>query len=60
MKSIGAMVQQICGLSDDDLTNWESGFVDSIEEKTNGGKDTTKLSEKQVECIERIYNKHFA
>lgn len=60
MKSIGAMIQQICGLADEDLSEWEKGFVDSIEEKTEGGADTSKLSEKQLEVIERLYNKHFA
>lgn len=60
MKSVGAMVKQICGLSNKDLSEWEKGFVDSIEEKTNGGADTSKLSEKQLEVIQRLYNKHFA
>ena len=59
MKSLGAMIQQIDGLHDSDFTTWELGFFDSVLVRSNHGKETSKLSEKQVECIERIYTKHF-
>lgn len=59
MKSIGAMIQQIDGLHDEDFTTWELNFFDSVLVRSSHGKNTTKLSEKQVEVIERLYNKHF-
>lgn len=62
MKTIGAMIEQLDGLRDTtDLTDWESEFVTSILHRyLNAKKDTTCLSAKQVEIIERIWNKHFA
>lgn len=60
--SIGAMVEQIDGLrGTKDLTEWEEKFVTSIMLKYyNNNKNTTGLSGKQVEIIERIWKKHFA
>ena len=61
MKSIGQMIRQIDGLKDTTQVNdWENKFIHDIVEKTNEGNRTTGLSEKQVECIERIYGRHFA
>lgn len=60
-KSIAAMVDQIAGmLGTADLNDWESGFVDSIIERIGDRKDTTRLSPRQVEIVERIWRKHFA
>lgn len=59
MKSLGAMIQQIDGLRDADFTAWELEFFDSVLIRSKHGKETSKLSEKQVECVERIYKKHF-
>jgi hypothetical protein len=60
MKSLGAMVKQISGLAGtNDVTVWESTFCHSINEVTANGSRTDMLSAKQVEIIERIYNKHF-
>ena len=59
--SIGAMVEQIDGLlGTKDLTEWEESFVTSVVVKyyTNN-KNTTVLSGKQVEIVERIWGKHF-
>lgn len=59
--SLGSMVQTLDGMRDtSDLTLWENDFLHSIVERSGGGKDTTKLSDKQVETIEKIYRKHFA
>ncbi len=61
MKSINSKIQQIGGLIDtDDVNNWENEFISSIVEKTQNGIVLTGLSDKQVEIIDRIYNKHFA
>lgn len=59
MKSVGAMIQQIDGLHDSDFTTWELEFFDSVLTRSKHGKETSKLTEKQVECVERIYQKHF-
>jgi hypothetical protein len=60
MKSIGQMISQLFGLTDTkDLTDWENQFVKDIVEKTNGGASTKMLTPKQIEIIDRIYQKHF-
>lgn len=56
MKSIQQMLTIVCGMiGTKDLTTWENSFLKSVE-----GRPTGQLSGKQVECIERIYYKHFA
>lgn len=61
MTSIGTMIKRIAGLQGTrDLTKWEETFICSVIDLTKGGKETTSLSEKQVEIIEHIHNKHFA
>ncbi len=61
MMSVGQMIERLDGMRDTkDLTKWENDFVTSIlEQYLTSGKDTSKLSAKQVEIIDRIYNKHF-
>lgn len=59
--SIGTMVKQVAGLlGTKDLTPWEAGFVSNVSDRTENGKDTTKLSEKQVEIVEKIWGRNFA
>ena len=61
MTSLNTMVTQLCAMvGTSDLSEWEAGFIDSIDDKTQGGKDTRGLSEKQAETVQRIWNKHFA
>lgn len=61
MISINAQIKKIAGLAGTkDVTPWESGFIDSIVTKTNEGRDVSGLTEKQIDSIERIHNKHFA
>ncbi len=58
--SIGTMVKKIAGLANtQDVTEWETGFIESVVETSRCGEDTRRLSEKQVATIERIHNKHF-
>ena len=60
MKSVGAMVKQLEGLHETgDVTPWENEFIASVVLRSNYGSLTQRLSEKQVEIIERIYKKHF-
>lgn len=59
--SLNTMIEQLDGLNETaDLNDWESGFVGSIVERTHGGKVCTALTERQIDTIERLYQKHFA
>lgn len=61
MASLNTMVQRVSGLLDtNDLSDWESDFVQSIVIKTHDGRNTTGSTEKQIDVLERIFNKHFA
>lgn len=60
MASLNLMVQRVCGLTSNDLSDWEDNFLESISEKTDNGKNTTMLTEKQIDVITRIFDKHFA
>lgn len=61
MTSLTTMVTQLCAMiGTPDLTEWEASFIDSIDDRTQGGKDTRGLSEKQVEKVQSIWARHFA
>lgn len=63
MKSLAQILEQLDGLRDTDkISDWEQGFLDSVITKwyETGRKSTSFLSEKQLDVIERLYNKHFA
>jgi hypothetical protein len=61
MKSIAQKLQQCEGLiGTKDVTDWESEFLGSVLERSNGGKDTTTLTTRQVDVIEGIYRRNFA
>lgn len=45
----------ISGLTFDKLTDWEEGFVESIEERVDGGLG---LTEKQMDKLEEIYKRN--
>jgi hypothetical protein len=61
MISIGKMIERLDGLRDTrDLTAWENTFVmNMVERYQAAGKSTSSFSDKQVETVEAIYNKHF-
>jgi hypothetical protein len=59
MKSVGNMIKQLAALSDTDLTDWEDQFIGHMFELTDEGKDSTRLTPKQVEKIVTVYSKHF-
>lgn len=61
MKSLGAMIQQLHGMvGTQDLTEWETEFVQSVYNQSGEGQDTAFLTSKQVEIVNRLFNKHFA
>lgn len=61
MASLNAMVKKVSGLADTkDVSDWENQFVKSLVEKTREGADTTSLTEKQIDVLQRLHDKHFA
>lgn len=59
MVSIGKMLLQVAGMCDtSDLTDWENTFLKSMMDRTQNGKDTSGLSEKQVNAIVSIFDSH--
>ncbi len=61
MASLTAMVKQLSGLVDTkDVSDWENDFLQSIMRSTRDGDNTTVLTEKQIDVVERIFKKHFS
>ena len=61
MTSLNTQVMRVAGLLDTkDLTDWENRFVASIYEQTQNGKNTTSLTEAQIDVLERLHDKHFS
>lgn len=59
--SLGTKIEQINGLSGtSDVNDWESGFIVNIYTVSARGTKTAALSEKQIEIIDRIWERHFA
>lgn len=60
MKSTTQMIRRLEGmLGTKDLSDWESGFVESLVAKLDAG-EVTSLTERQVETLDRLHGKHFA
>jgi hypothetical protein len=61
MVSIHNMLKRIAAMvGTKDLTDWESDFIRSIQDRTANNAGTLTLSSKQIECLQKIFNKHFA
>jgi len=61
MTILNTQVKRVSGLLDTkDLSDWEQDFVSSVTQQTNDGNNTSSLTEKQIDCLERIHNKHFS
>jgi len=61
MVSIGTQIKQLSALLEtSDLSDWMSEFLGGIVDRTDEGKNTAALTEKQIGVIEREYKKHFA
>ena len=58
--SVGSKIKMLSGLTEKDVSAWESGFIESIREGTRGGDRTSHLSEKQIDVIDSVWRKHFA
>ena len=59
MKSLNDMVRKILTLDESDVSSWELGFLESMSAVTDDGDNVSRLSEKQIAVIERIYHTHF-
>lgn len=58
MKSIGQKIQELTDFSAMNsarVTIWEFDFINSMESRSENGKKTTHLSEKQVAVIDKLY-----
>ena len=61
MISTNKMLEKLAGLvGTTDVNGWENEFLTSILALTQNGKLPSVLSDKQVECMERIYRNLFA
>jgi len=61
MASLNTMVKRVAGLQGTgDVSEWEDEFITSLLSKTRNGDDTTSLTEKQIDVLERIFNKNFS
>ena len=60
MPSTTQMIRKLEGMiGSKDLSDWESGFVESLVAKVDAG-EVTSLTERQLEVLERLHGKHFA
>lgn len=61
MAALNTMVKRVSGLlGTKDLSQWEGDFVASIINQTKNGDNTSSLTEKQIDVLERIFSKHFS
>lgn len=61
MKSTAQMLEQCKGLIDtSDVTEWENGFLKNVTARAERASGATALSGPQVDCLEKIWRKHFA
>ena len=60
MTTLNTMVKRLHGLvGTPELNAWEDEFVHSCYTKTSQGDDTRPLTERQIEVLERLFNRHF-
>lgn len=60
MASTNIMIKKCAGLVDTrDVTDWENRFLKSVMERTENGNRPDRLSEAQLESLQRIHDKHF-
>lgn len=60
MASLNTMVKRCAGLvGTGDVSEWEEKFLQNVLRQTSNGDNTSSLTEKQVETLERIHDRHF-
>lgn len=61
MVSIGTKIQQLEGLcGKPDTSVWIEGFINKVVRITDHGKDTSVLTDKQINVIDNEWQRHFA
>lgn len=61
MTSLGTMIKKLGGMVDTvDLTADQNKFVKNMLARTNDGRNTTGLSEGQIEYLTGLHDRHFA
>lgn len=59
--SLGTQIKQLAGLlGTDDISDWEQRFIKSVYGWSSKGENTSAITAKQIDVIERLYAKHFA
>ena len=60
MLSTSQMIDRLAGMvGTNDLSDWETRFVQSLIDRKKAGQ-VTSLTERQLEVLERLHDKHFA
>ncbi|MBX3704013.1 MAG: hypothetical protein KF822_09585 [Steroidobacteraceae bacterium] len=60
MLSTTQMIRRLEGMLDSrDLNDWEQGFVESLVQRVEAGQ-VTSLTEKQIDRLQALHDKHFA
>ena len=60
MLSTTQMIRRLEGMTGSkDLSDWEAGFVASLVERLEAGQ-VTSLTEKQLDTLQRLHDRHFA
>lgn len=61
MVSVGVKIAQLAGLLDGrDLSDWQQTFVRSILQQSDEGRNTKRLTDRQLQIIDEIWGRHFA
>ena len=56
--SLGNMIKEIGALKK--VTKWEADFINRMVRWTNNGGATCPLTDEQIRCIKKIYDKYYA
>ena len=61
MTSTGGKIKMVSGLvGTNDLSDWETSFVNSLLRLTDSGVSVHKMSARQLQSLELLYSKHFS
>lgn len=61
MTAINTMVKRVSSLINTrDVTPWENEFIQRVVRQTSDGDNTTSLTAKQIDVLERLFSRHFS
>jgi hypothetical protein len=59
--SLGNKIKQLGALvGTKDVSEWENDFISSVVGWSDNGQNTRSITEKQINVIDRLYERHFA